>query len=152
MRFLSLLFLFTLSFNVATDVTKKFNNPEQELIYLDIINELRCLVCQNQTVADSNAELAKDLREQVYDLLQQDKTRDEIIAFMLKRYGDFVLYNPQFKAKTIFLWLGPLVFLLLGLILLVVSSQSKKSRSQILLSVKNKNRKAKIKALLKQAP
>lgn len=92
-------------------------DPAQQKAYESIISELRCLVCQNQTIADSNAELAADLRRQVYEMLQQGKSKDDVLQFMTERYGDFVLYNPPFKAKTGLLWLGPLMFLITGLIM-----------------------------------
>jgi cytochrome c-type biogenesis protein CcmH len=93
-------------------------NPEQQKSYEIIISELRCLVCQNQTIADSNAELASDLRRQVFEMLQQGKSKDEIVNFMTDRYGDFVLYNPPLKTKTALLWLGPVAFLLTGFIMI----------------------------------
>lgn len=98
---------------------KSFADEQQEATYNELIDELRCLVCQNQTIADSNADLAKDLRQKVYLMLQQGKSRQQIIDFMTQRYGDFVLYNPPFKAKTSLLWLAPVVFLLLGILVLV---------------------------------
>ena len=76
---------------------------------------LRCLVCQNQTIAESNAELAQDLRRQVNEQIAQGKSDDEIIDYMVKRYGDFVLYRPPVKASTILLWFGPALLLLTGL-------------------------------------
>lgn len=96
---------------------KKFADPKREQAYQLLINELRCLVCQNQTIASSNAALAKDLRRQVYEMLQQGKSRQQIVDFMLQRYGDFVLYNPPFKAKTSVLYLAPIAFLALGFLL-----------------------------------
>lgn len=97
---------------------KAFSNPEQEATYNELIDELRCLVCQNQTIADSNADLAKDLRQKVYEMLQRGQSREQIVEFMTQRYGDFVLYNPPFKAKTGLLWLAPVIFLLLGLLVM----------------------------------
>ena len=94
---------------------RNFKQPEQEQVYQTLISELRCLVCQNQSIADSNADLAKDLRRQVYDMLQQGKSRQDIVDFMTERYGDFVMYKPAFKLKTFLLWLGPVLFLLCGL-------------------------------------
>ncbi len=104
-----------------------FANPEQQATYETLTSELRCLVCQNQTIGDSNAELAGDLRRQVYEMLQQGKSRDEIVQFMTERYGDFVLYNPPFKAKTGLLWLGPVIFLLVGLMAVFLFVRRKKS-------------------------
>jgi cytochrome c-type biogenesis protein CcmH len=77
--------------------------------------ELRCLVCQNQTIADSNAELAQDLRREIRGMIQAGKTDKEIIDFMVTRYGDFVLYRPPVKGITLLLWGGPIALLLLGL-------------------------------------
>lgn len=110
---------------------RKFDNQEQENSYNDLIEELRCLVCQNQTIADSNADLAKDLRRQVHEMLQKGNSRQDIIDYMLSRYGDFVLYRPPLKSKTILLWAGPFVFLILGLIVLFIYIRKKKSDSPI---------------------
>jgi cytochrome c-type biogenesis protein CcmH len=116
MRPLFIILLFTLTFASQAGVeAREFVSPAQKNDYLSLTNELRCLVCQNQTIADSNADLASDLRRQVYEMLQQGKSKQEIVQFMTDRYGDFVLYNPPFKAKTSLLWLGPVVFLLTGL-------------------------------------
>jgi cytochrome c-type biogenesis protein CcmH len=82
-------------------------------------NELRCLVCQNQTIADSNAPLAEDLRNQVREKMRQGASDSEIVDFMVARYGDFVLYRPPFKATTFLLWFGPLLLLLAGALVLL---------------------------------
>jgi cytochrome c-type biogenesis protein CcmH len=79
-----------------------------------LANELRCLVCQNQTLADSNAPLAVDLRNQIREQLQGGASERDIIDFMVARYGDFVLYRPPFKASTLLLWVGPFLLLLAG--------------------------------------
>ncbi len=124
---LSILLLFYSSFVLAAVEYRQFDNPEQEQAYHHLISELRCLVCQNQTIADSNADLAKDLRRQVYEMLQQGKTRQQIVHFMTQRYGDFVMYRPPFKAKTAILWLGPLIFVGIGLLALIIISRRKNS-------------------------
>jgi cytochrome c-type biogenesis protein CcmH len=80
----------------------------------DLAHELRCLVCQNQTLADSNAPLAVDLRNQIREQLKAGKSERDVRAFMVERYGDFVLYRPPFKAATLLLWIGPFVLLALG--------------------------------------
>ena len=80
--------------------------------------ELRCLVCQNQSLADSHADLAVDLKNQVREKLKQGSSDDEVIQFMTERYGDFVLYRPPMKATTVLLWFGPALLLLAGLIAL----------------------------------
>ena len=84
-----------------------------------LAEQLRCLVCQNQSIADSNAELAVDLRRQIRSQIAEGRSDDEITRFMVERYGDFVLYNPPVKLATLFLWFGPLVLLLGGLFLLL---------------------------------
>lgn len=102
-------------------------DPERQKTYELINSELRCLVCQNQTIADSNAELAADLRRQVFEMLQQGKSKNEIIQFMTDRYGDFVLYNPPLKTKTALLWLGPIAFLITGFIMIFWFIRRKKT-------------------------
>lgn len=92
-----------------------FKTPESEKNYNALVQELRCLVCQNQNLAGSDADLAKDLRSQVYDMVESGKSQKDVIDYMVTRYGDFVLYRPAFKLKTLLLWLGPVVFLLLTL-------------------------------------
>lgn len=90
-----------------------FDTPEQEKAFHKLSQELRCLVCQNQAIAESDAGLAKDLRAEIHKMLQQGKTEEEIADFMVQRYGDYVLYNPPFKPTTWLLWLGPaLVFII----------------------------------------
>jgi cytochrome c-type biogenesis protein CcmH/NrfF len=83
-----------------------------------LAHELRCLVCQNQTIADSNAPLAVDLRNQIREQLAAGKSDGDVIDFMVARYGDFVLYRPPLKAATLLLWAGPFLFLVLGLFFL----------------------------------
>ena len=109
----------------------KLADPQQQKTYELINSELRCLVCQNQTIADSNAELAGDLRRQVFEMLQQGKSKDEIIQFMTERYGDFVLYNPPLKTKTALLWLGPIAFLLVGFAMIFWFVRHKKKAATI---------------------
>jgi len=89
-------------------------SPEQRARYHRLAEELRCLVCQNQTLADSNAELAADLRHQVENQILAGRSDDEIKAYLVQRYGDFVLYRPPMKSSTWLLWLGPFALLLLG--------------------------------------
>lgn len=92
-----------------------FDSPEQESAYKKLIAELRCLVCQNQNIADSNADLAKDLRRETYDMLKSGKGHDEVVDFMVARYGDFVLYRPPVKPTTWLLWGAPLLMAIIGL-------------------------------------
>ena len=90
-------------------------NPELEKRVNALADELRCLVCQNQTLADSNAPLAVDLRNQIREQLAKGASERDVVDFMVARYGDFVLYRPPFKASTVALWAGPFVILILGL-------------------------------------
>jgi cytochrome c-type biogenesis protein CcmH len=90
------------------------SDPAMDQRVAQLAVELRCLVCQNQTLADSNAPLAVDLRNQIREQLEQGASEQDVIDFMVARYGDFVLYKPPFKASTLALWLGPFVLLALG--------------------------------------
>ena len=94
-------------------------NPTLEKRVHDLATELRCLVCQNQTLADSNAPLAVDLRNQVREQLAAGRSERDVRDFMVARYGDFVLYRPPFKAATLLLWAGPFALLALGIVLLL---------------------------------
>ena len=107
---------------------RSFAKPEQEQQYKKLVNELRCLVCQNQNLADSNAELAQDLREEIYGMIQKGLDDKQVVEFMVNRYGDFVLYRPPFNAATALLWIGPFLALFFGaLILFMVVRRNKKS-------------------------
>jgi cytochrome c-type biogenesis protein CcmH len=92
-----------------------FDTPEQEKSFNKLSNELRCLVCQNQAISDSNADLAQDLRAEIHSMLLEGKSEKEIITFMVERYGDYVLYRPPFKPLTWLLWFGPVVVFTIGL-------------------------------------
>ena len=94
-------------------------DPALEKKVITLSNELRCLVCQNQTIADSNAELAVDLRNQVRKQLSEGKSDREILDYMVQRYGEFVLYRPPLSYKTILLWGGPFALLLIAMFILV---------------------------------
>jgi cytochrome c-type biogenesis protein CcmH len=94
-------------------------NSDLDLRMMRIAGELRCLVCQNQTLADSNAELAIDLRKQLREKLASGMSDQEVIDFMVQRYGDFVLYKPRLQPSTWLLWFGPFLILIGGLIFLV---------------------------------
>jgi len=103
----------------ATEAPPAAADPQLEKRVLSLAEELRCLVCQNQTIADSNAPLAVDLREQVREKVRQGHTDSEIIDYMVQRYGDFVRYRPPVRPATLLLWFGPAVLLLGGLFVLV---------------------------------
>jgi cytochrome c-type biogenesis protein CcmH len=93
---------------------RQFDDPAKQARYERLIEELRCLVCQNQSLADSDADLARDLRDEVYGIIQSGKDEQEAIRFLTDRYGDFVLYRPPVKPITWLLWIGPLLILLGG--------------------------------------
>jgi cytochrome c-type biogenesis protein CcmH len=94
-------------------------DPALEARVMSLAAELRCLVCQNQTLADSNADLAVDLRGQIRERLKGGASEREVVDFLVARYGDFVLYRPPLKASTVLLWFGPFLVLALGAFLLV---------------------------------
>ncbi len=96
-----------------------FDNPQVEKDYLELSEELRCLVCQNQNLIDSNAELADDLRREVAKMLKQGNSKEQVTEFMVDRYGDFVLYNPPLKSTTWLLWGGPFVLMFFALLLMI---------------------------------
>ena len=98
----------------GADRPVEFDSDAQQTRYMALLEELRCLVCQNQSLADSHAELAQDLRDQVYAMVVAGDDRQTIIDFMVTRYGDFVLYSPPVKTSTWVLWFGPLVLLLVA--------------------------------------
>jgi cytochrome c-type biogenesis protein CcmH len=109
-------FLFLSFFSVCV-VGKE--DPVLEKRVMALASELRCLVCQNQTLADSHADLALDLRQSIREQMQRGASDKEIVGFMTARYGDFILYRPPLKAATLLLWLGPFLLLALGAALLV---------------------------------
>jgi cytochrome c-type biogenesis protein CcmH len=111
---------FWVGFAFANEAAPASADPALEARMMRISSELRCLVCQNQTIADSHAGLAVDLRQQVREMLQKGQSEQEIIAYMTARYGDFVLYRPPFKATTALLWIGPGVMVVAGLTILVI--------------------------------
>jgi len=104
------------SSGLAVIETYEFSDPAQESRYQDMIAQLRCLVCQNQNLADSNAELARDLRARTYEMINAGASDEDIVDFMIARYGDFVLYKPPLRLRTTLLWGGPFALLLIALI------------------------------------
>ncbi len=130
MKAMKLFILFlTLSISLAALAQEPlvFEDKDQQDRFNQLTQELRCLVCQNQNLAGSDADLAKDLRQQTYEMLTQGKSRAEVVDYMVTRYGDFVLYRPPVKSSTMLLWAGP--FALLFIVLLVVMLRIKKTRS-----------------------
>ena len=119
MRAARFLFLLVLSFSVRGE------DSSVEKRTAALAQELRCLVCQNQTLADSNAPLAVDLRNQIREQLASGKSERDVKDYMVARYGDFVLYRPPFKATTLLLWIGPFLFLALGIFFLLRTARRK---------------------------
>ncbi len=127
-----LLFSFSLALQAKVE-SREFANAQMEEDYKTLVAELRCLVCQNQNLADSNAELAVDMRAKVYSMLNEGKSKTEIADFMVARYGDFVLYRPPVKSSTFMLWFGPFIFLLIGALIAItyVRRQSNSAQSAV---------------------
>jgi cytochrome c-type biogenesis protein CcmH len=123
---ISIILFFTHSV-IANDEPVQFSDKNQKQRYYALIDEIRCLVCQNQSLADSNADLAQDLRKEVYDMIISGKRDDQIIEFLVERYGDFVLYRPPLKQNTWLLWFGPFLLLIIAVIvaLIIIRKQSK---------------------------
>jgi len=116
--FLALVLL--VSFNAQARISAfEFDDPEKEGDYKELINELRCLVCQNQNIADSNAELAQDLKRKTFELVASGKNKQQVRDYMVERYGDFVLYSPPMSNTTLLLWSGPFIIFLVGLVFLI---------------------------------
>ena len=118
----------TLSFAIET---YQFSNTEDEVRYQKMIAELRCLVCQNQNLADSNAELAQDLRAKTFEMINAGASNNEIAEFMVARYGDFVLYRPPLKGQTLLLWIGPFGILLIALVVFFITIRRSQSKTKL---------------------
>lgn len=131
----------------------EFEQVSQEQRYRGLIEELRCVVCQNQNLADSDAPLAKDLREIAADMIRSGASDEEVKSFMRERYGDFVLYRTPFNASTAFLWLGPIVILLLVLFGLLRHLRRRQDQDLITTShAENDTNRVKVRNLLRDTP
>ena len=117
-----------------------FTSPEHEQRYHVLIAELRCLVCQNQNIAESNADLASDLRREVYRMVEDGRSAEEIADFMVARYGDFVLYRPPLHERTILLWAGPFLLAAIGLAMLGVQLRRRRRTTAASLSASERER------------
>ncbi len=104
---------------LAIDKEKRFEDPEMQARYEQLISEVRCLQCQNQSIKDSNVSLAADLRREIARMIDEGQTDEEIAEFLVTRYGEFALYRPRMSGKTLFLWLIPFALVLLGGVALV---------------------------------
>ena len=98
----------------SADTPFEFGHPQHEQRYKELVSELRCMVCQNQTLADSHAPLAQDLRDEIYKMVIDESPKQEIIDFLVARYGEFVLYNPRKSGKTLILWITPALLIGVG--------------------------------------
>jgi cytochrome c-type biogenesis protein CcmH len=100
-----------------------FDSDAQEQTFRELTKELRCPKCQNQDIADSNAGLAKDLRDKTYQMVREGKDKQQVVDYMVARYGNFILYDPPLMASTLILWLGPLLVIVIGVVTLVARSR-----------------------------
>ena len=130
MKLISLLFsvlLFSLPAQAVVEGYKyQFDNEQDDERFAALVKDLRCPKCQNQDLADSNAPVASDMREKVYDMMQAGKSDDEIVGYMVDRYGDFVHYTPPVSSQTYLLWFGPLLVFIFGLIVLIAIRRGQK--------------------------
>ena len=150
MKSLFFLFATTLCFSlsVAKDAAPLAQDPVLEQRLISISEEMRCLVCQNESLAGSRSDLANDLRREIRTLIQEGKSDDQIRTFMVERYGDFVLYRPPVKPTTWLLWIGPFVILVIGIVVLL--SYLRRRNLSIPSTALSKTDNEKIDALLNQ--
>ncbi len=129
----------------AADTPFEFSDAAQERRYHALLEELRCLVCQNQSLEDSHAELAQDLRAEVHDMISAGRSDREILDFMVQRYGDFVLYRPPVQDNTWLLWFGPFLLLVVAVVTAVRHARSRRAAEAAPLSEAER---ARVQALL----
>lgn len=131
----ALLFVSATTVLAMPSQTQGFDDPVMEKRYQSLIKELRCPKCQNQNLADSNSQIAVDLRNEVYDMLSQGKADMEITSYMVDRYGEFVLYRPKVNQLTYILWFGPAIILFIGVVIVVIAARRKSaSKKELSLS------------------
>lgn len=111
--------------------TYQFEDAAKEKLFRELIGELRCPKCQNQAIADSDAPLAKDLRDQTYSMVQAGASKQQVIDYMVARYGDFAHYKPPFNAATLILWLGPLALVLIGGVVIMIIARKPGDSSEL---------------------
>ena len=134
------IYLSTLQVHAAPVETFQFESEEVEKSFHKLSEELRCLVCQNQSIAESNAGLAKDLRRDLYKMLSAGKSEDEIVDFMVQRYGDYVLYRPPLKPLTWILWFGPAVLFVVAVVVVLRLVHGQASENTTVLSEEERER------------
>ena len=130
-KILLIVYFLLSNFVYANDEPVVFQNRDLEERYYLLIEEVRCLVCQNQSLADSNAPLAQDLRNEIFKMIQINKSNTEIMEFLVKRYGDFVLYRPPLKKNTWLLWFGPFLFLIVAFFVTVLIIKKQSGETQV---------------------
>jgi cytochrome c-type biogenesis protein CcmH len=128
--------------------TYEFSNPELEARYQQLSEELRCPKCQNQNIADSNAPIAQDLRGLLHQQLEQGASDDEILEYMVDRYGEFVRYRPRFGGTTLILWAAPVLLLLAGVVVLLLTLRSRPQRTDPTSNTLSREEQARVQALL----
>lgn len=128
----------------------EFDTLEQEQQFKELGHTLRCPKCQNNTISDSNAELAQDLRQKVYEMTKEGKSKQEIVDYMIARYGNFVTYNPPLTLATSILWLGPISVIVIGFSLIVLRSRKRKNISEASDGSWDDDKEARLKALLNE--
>ncbi|TCP91273.1 cytochrome c-type biogenesis protein CcmH [Cricetibacter osteomyelitidis] len=122
--------LFSISAFSAIDALN-FDNAKQEQDYHSLTQELRCPQCQNNNIADSNATIAVDMRGKVLELLKEGKSKDDVVNYMVERYGNFVTYNPPMTAGTLILWIAPIALIIFGLVIVFRRKRSSTNVAQI---------------------
>jgi len=127
----AVVFVLVSAVSAENENSYQFDNEQQRATYQQLTKELRCPKCQNQNIADSNAPLAEDMRDRSYQMLKEGKSREEIIQFMVVRYGDFVHYQPPFTTVTSILWWGPVLILLIGIGVAVGLTRKKKAAVEL---------------------
>lgn len=148
MRWLSLLLLLgCVGIAWASIDVYEFSNAEDEQRFRQLIEELRCPKCQNQNIADSNAGLAKDIKDRAFRMITEGKSNQEITAFMVERYGDFITYRPPLRPSTWFLWFGPFVLALL--VVIIIFTRKLRQRAPRTVEI-TPEQEAKVQALLQQ--
>ena len=126
--FLAFICVFSLNGAIANEAAPLVDDPVTEQRLINISEEMRCLVCQNESLAGSRSDLANDLRREIRTLIKEGKSDDQIRNFMVERYGDFVLYRPPVKPITWLLWIGPFVILVIGIVGLLTYLRRRNSR------------------------
>ncbi|WGV99484.1 cytochrome c-type biogenesis protein CcmH [Vibrio sp. YMD68] len=140
-------FAISMGASAAIDIYE-FDTLEQELQFKDLSHTLRCPKCQNNTISDSNAELAQDLRQKVYEMTKEGKSKSEIVDYMIARYGNFVTYNPPLTLATSILWGGPFIIIVIGFGLIIVRSKKLKAAKATADDAWDADKEARLNALL----